>query len=89
MSYPTVDLTTTDVDTETICPGCVELIIAVSNNQIYLTFGTSENGRAITYGQPEPYLPITGAIARRFDAFKVRSKLPGTPAIVQLTPVPG
>ncbi len=87
MGYPTVDAQTTDVDRETICPGCSQLIVQISNAAVLITFGESENGRAVIYGQPEPYLPAIGSISRRFDAFKVRSKIPGTPAVVQLTPV--
>ena len=71
--YPTFDAATSDTDVEVICRNCVRLTCQVSNQPVYITFGV---GDPPFYGQPEAYLPFVGQLVRRFDAFKVRSKIP-------------
>jgi hypothetical protein len=85
--------TVPDADLETICSGANRLTLQVTNQAIYITFGVGPQG-AVRYDlKPELYLPVTGQIARPFDAFKVRAFTPAaqlpagaTQAFASLTP---
>lgn len=95
MAYPIVDGTAPDADVQIDCPGARRLTIQVSNQAVYLTFGTSEApGRPPVFDEnPEPYQPVTGEIVRDFDALKYRAYTPAaslpagsTQAYVRLIP---
>lgn len=82
--YPSLEILTSDQDVERKCPGATKLRLQISTAAVYITFGT---GRPAEYSQPQPFLPMIGSIPVKFDAFKVRSRTPGQPAQVMLTPL--
>jgi hypothetical protein len=92
--YPVIDQTAPDQPQTVLCPGCVKLIIQISNQPIYITFG---NGIPTpVWEDSEPYLPLVGSLVRGFDAFQFKAYTPAaqlpagaTQANVKLIPVAG
>jgi hypothetical protein len=80
MGYPVVNQTAPDTPGTVLCPGCVKLVLQISNQAVLITFGQGA-GQPL-WGDPEPYLPVVGVLAQEFDAFKFQAFTP----VAQLPP---
>jgi hypothetical protein len=75
MSY-VLDTVVTDQYQELKCPGTRRVTLQIAGGAVLIGFGVGT--RAAVYGTDEPFLPITGGIARRCDAIRIKNRTPGT-----------
>lgn len=69
-----------------ICPRSTRLVLQVSVAAVYVQLGVMPQGvggvGAVVWQTEDPYLPLVGSLARKFDAVRVRNWQPGVEAQV-------
>ena len=70
-----------------ICPGSKRLVLQISANNVFVQLGIMQQGvgtgpGSVQWQAEEPFLPIVGSLARRFDAVRVRNWKAGAEAEV-------
>lgn len=78
-----------------LCKDCVKFYLQTSLSAVYVQLGTIEVAGSkagglgnVQWGPEEPYLPVQGSFARKFDAIRVRNLTPGDAAQVFITVTP-
>jgi hypothetical protein len=89
MAQFVLNITTTDAYQQLNCFGSRKLTLQVSNAGIAIGFGSGGGSQPLWDFQDEPYLPVVGSIVRAFDAIRIKSLVPGKPAVVMAIATPG
>jgi hypothetical protein len=73
-----------------ICPGAERIFLQISLQSVFVQLGIMQQGvgvgiGAVQWQNEEPFLPLTAALARKFDAVRVRNWLAGKEAQIFLS----
>jgi hypothetical protein len=75
-------------DSTVLVVGCRKVLLQISLQAVKVQFGVFPTGTrgqsvgGISWQAEEPYLPMIAALARNYDALRVRNYLPGAAAQV-------
>jgi hypothetical protein len=73
-----------------ICPRATRLLLQVAKETVFVQLGVMQQGvgagaGAVQWQEEKPFLPVFASLGRRFDAVRVRNRVPGAEAQVLLS----